>query len=37
MLAVRERVRLLREPGAERRTTLLPPQWAEADAAHREP
>lgn len=29
-LAVRELVRLLREPGAEPRTTLLPPVWAEA-------
>lgn len=29
-LAVRELVRLLREPGAEPRTTLLPPEWAEA-------
>lgn len=27
-LAVRELVRLLREPGAEPRTTLLPPAWA---------
>lgn len=35
VLAVRELVRLLREPGAEPRTTLLPPQWAEVDGADR--